>query len=203
MKILKMIVEYIRAKFATFYANSITPTDAYNRSVIELNNKITELHTVDITATNKIKDASAKAQNHRKTHANKEKEILLLIEKGHDADDVMIQLALQHKVMAEGYEKRVTELQESQIKARQSVAILGRELDRAAAGLELAKMKDEARKQGMSTPEEVEESAKLTVLNVDHVIREVNALCGQKEASGFDKTDVNLYKAELMAKAGK
>ncbi|QFR56079.1 hypothetical protein CPT_Muldoon_124 [Serratia phage Muldoon] len=203
MKILKMIVEFIRAKFATFYANNLSPEDVYNRSVIELNNKITELHQLDITANRQIRLASDKQAEHTTTHANKEKEILLMLEKGLEADDVMVQLALQHKIMAEGYAKRVTELQESQIKARQSVAILGRELDKASAGLELAKMKSEARKMGMSTPDEVEESAKLTISNVDHVIREVNALCGKKEASGFDSTDVNLYKAELLKKAGK
>ncbi|MDP1183642.1 hypothetical protein, partial [Klebsiella pneumoniae] len=81
------------------------------------------LHTRDITATRTINETAAKAQEHRKTHSNKEKEILMLLEKGLDADDVMIQLALQHKIMAEGYEKRVDELKGSQIKARQSVAI--------------------------------------------------------------------------------
>lgn len=197
---LKKLVEFIRAKFATFFSRNMTVEDRYNQAANSLIDEIHKLRTrFETSKAEKVKLTKLAAEK-RTREESKRKEIKHLLETDPTVDVTMhAKLAILYKNTAEALDKKALEIDAIQQSIKEAVVELDNQRQNIAVKLEFIREARSANSMGIDSVEDVVLSAGLTNVDVETILRRVDTFNGEQIPAEIQTTsaDVAEYLASL------
>lgn len=200
---LKKLVEFIRAKFASFSARNTTLEDRYTQAANALIDQIHLLKTrLETSKAEKVK-LTKLAREKRTRQESKEKEIKYLMETQPTTDlTTHVKLALLYRNTAAALDVKAAEIDEIQAKIKETVVELDDKRQDIAVKLEYIREAKSVDTLGIDSVEDVILSAGLTEVDVDTILRRVDTFNGESVPAEIQTTsaDIAEYLESLKSK---
>lgn len=197
---LKKIVEFIRAKFATFASRNTSVEDRYNQAANSLIDEIHKLRTrFETSKAEKVKLTKLAAEK-RQREEQKQKEIKHLLSTDPTVDvTVHAQLAILYRNTAVALDKKAVEIDDIQKSIKEAVVELDNQRQNIAVKLEFIREARSVNSMGIDSVEDVVLSAGLTNVDVETILRRIDTFNGEQIPAEVQTTsaDVAEYLASL------
>lgn len=197
---LKKIVEFIRAKFATFASRNTSVEDRYNQAANSLIDEIHKLRTrFETSKAEKVKLIKLAAEK-RQREEQKQKEIKHLLATDPTVDvTVHAQLAILYRNTAVALDKKAAEIDDIQKSIKEAVVELDNQRQNIAVKLEFIREARSVNSMGIDSVEDVVLSAGLTNVDVETILRRIDTFNGEQIPTEVQTTsaDVAEYLASL------
>lgn len=197
---LKKIVEFIRAKFATFASRNTSVEDRYNQAANSLIDEIHKLRTrFETSKAEKVK-LTKLAREKRQREEQKQKEIKHLLATDPTVDvTVHAQLAILYRNTAVALDKKAAEIDDIQKSIKEAVVELDNQRQNIAVKLEFIREARSVNSMGIDSVEDVVLSAGLTNVDVETILRRIDTFNGEQIPAEVQTTsaDVAEYLASL------
>lgn len=195
---LKKIVEFIRAKFATFASRNTSVEDRYNQAANSLIDEIHKLRTrFETSKAEKVKLTKLAAEK-RQREESKRKEIKHLLETDPTVDvTVHAQLAILYRNTAAALDKKAMEIDDIQKSIKEAVVELDNQRQNIAVKLEFIREARSVNSMGIDSVEDVVLSAGLTNVDVETILRRIDTFNGEQIPTEVQTTSADV--AEYLA----
>lgn len=197
---LKKIVEFIRAKFATFASRNTSVEDRYNQAANSLIDEIHKLRTRFETSKAEKVRLTKLAREKRQREESKQKEIKHLLATDPTVDvTVHAQLAILYRNTAKALDKKAAEIDDIQKSIKEAVVELDNQRQNIAVKLEFIREARSVNSMGIDSVEDVVLSAGLTNVDVETILRRIDTFNGEQIPTEVQTTsaDVAEYLASL------
>ncbi|ARW57559.1 hypothetical protein [Serratia phage X20] len=201
MSILKKIVEFIRAKLGTFISHNTSIEDQYTVAANRIIDKIDQLRKRHVTSKKEIIRLNKLAEEKDQNAATKEREIRHILTTSPSTDvTTHAKLGLLYRRTAGALRVKATELVAMQEEIERTVVALDDQRADLAVKLEFIRESNAANSMGLSTAEDIVETAELAKVDVDTIISRIDTFNGSN-ATGVETTsaDVAEYIESLKA----
>lgn len=198
---IKKVTDFFKTKTEVAMVKNISVEEQYTAAALKIIQEIEKLRKRDVTARSDIKKFLALAGEKQIAKENKDAEILR-IRKNNPVADVSthVKLALLYKHSSEQYAKNAKELEDMLKSIAITVVALSDKRDDFSVRLELLRETEKAKAMGLSSVDEVIESAAFLDIDVETILSKVEVVHGPQNNQIIDNSKMEEYLTELEAK---
>ncbi|BBC78195.1 Hypothetical protein KNT65_gp147 [Escherichia phage EcS1] len=192
MSILKKIVEFIRSQLSFFMTKHTTIEQQYAEAANKIIDKINQLRKRYATSKKEISRLKALADEKDQNAASKEREIRHLMQTQPTVDvTTHAKLGLLYRRTAAALRTKASELVAMQEEIERTTVALDDQRADLAVKLEFIRESNAANSMGLSTADDIIETAELAKVDVDTIISRIDTFNGSN-ATGVESTSADL-----------
>lgn len=188
----KSITNFFKTKTAVAVAKSLSPEDQYTRAASEIIDKITELRTRHLTATQEAKDFRLKAQEKRNQKVQKDNLIKSMQAQSLPVE-THVRLAILFQRTADAFDKRALELDTLVGSIETAVVELDNRRQDLSARLELLRESRAAQAMGINTEDDLIQEVGITNINVDDMLMRITTFTSEPEMQTTTSVEIQEY----------
>lgn len=197
MNPIKSLFRLFSAKTNTLVVSNISALDNYNLIARRLIDGIERLDKSKNANTVAISDYESRITTLRGEADEREVQVKALLGKGVEVDKTLVVLILRKRQLADGFQSKADQLKSSNDKIRQKIVQYGDKLENLKHQLELARLEEDFKKEGIALPKDVEFDAGEMDASIDRLTREVDMFTDSAAASSVTTIDVDAYLESL------
>lgn len=203
MGILSRIKEFLTIKADNAVIANTSHAERLNSAALKIINEIDRLRKGRAEIIRLDAERVANAGKHNNLCSEMEQKIIMMHEQGLPVSEMQYKIALQHKRMAEGYEKQRGNPNELLEEIDKSVIALHQKLSDIQYEIQYEKMAKEATDIGVSCIEDVVLDTTKTEIEVDTLLLKSKTFNNAVQQSSIDTIDIAMYAEELKKRATK
>lgn len=196
----KKIGSFFSSKVETMIEKNTSPEDAWRGAGRILIAEIDRLRHTRVSAVQEIAKMKKKVEEHKNLHTGKESEIKKLLSSEQEVSNSHYVLALQHRNIWQGLQKKIEDLEGMNKEIDVSVVELDRKLADVKINLEIIELNKQTESLGLTVSEDVIAAVGHTSVSVDTIVTKIDVLLGGKNAASVTSADVSEYIDSLKSK---
>lgn len=201
MNLLKRLFRVFEAKATTLAVNSIKPLENYNLAAVAVMDQIERLSRQKNANMLVIKECKEESKRHKEEADHREIQVKALMGKGEQIERAVVVLILRKRQLADGLAHKADKLEESNDRINEAIVNYGNKLDSLKAQLELLRLEESFKKEGIAMPQDIDFDVEEVNISVDRLMQEVDVFTGAGVQSNVTALDVESYLASLQQKA--
>lgn len=195
----KSLFRLFSTKTNSLVVSKISALDNYNMAATKLIDNIERLSHQKNANALAVSEFESKAKTLNDESNDREAQVKALIAKGSSVDKTVVAIILRKRQLAAGLQAKADTLKVANTKINEGIVRHGDTLDNLKAQLELARLEETFKKEGIALPDSVDFDMAEVETDVDRLLMEVDVFTDTVAESAVTSLDIDTYLESLKA----